>query len=100
MLPCEYLWAWLAAQMNTPTSQNVYGGWITGNNDPSGSYAMGNFLVEYMAVNPGVIDQKLANDIYAWANFYEYANFSAATNTQIVDPASLGLTPLPGLEAN
>lgn len=98
MLPCEYLWAWLASQMNTPTSQNVYGGWITGNNDPSGAYAMGNFLVEYMAANPGQIDQKLANNIYAWANFFEYANFSAATNTAFADPASLGLTPLPEFE--
>ncbi|MCF4100020.1 hypothetical protein [Maritalea mediterranea] len=97
MLPCEYLWAWLASQMNSPSSQNVYGGWITGNNDPSGAYAMGNFLVQYQAANPGVIDQTLANNIYAWANFYEYANFSAATNTQIADPDILGLTPLPDL---
>lgn len=76
MLPCEYLWAWLAAQLAPPTPNNLYANWITENNDPSGAYAMGNFLQQYISNNP--IDEKLAMDVYLAAMEYEYRNFDTA----------------------
>lgn len=98
MLPCEYLWAWLASQMNTPTAQNVYGEWITGNNDPSGAYTMGNFLDAYIQENPGSVDVATANSVYVWAQFFEYANFSGATNAAIFSSIEMKLPKQPAFQ--
>ena len=76
MLPCEYLWPWLAAQLAPPAEGNLYAKWITDNNDPSGAYKMGNFLEQYCKENP--IDENKAMDIYAKAMTYEWQNFAAA----------------------
>ena len=92
MIPCEYLWAWLASQMTAPAPSKVYGAWITENNDPSGAYAMGNFLDAYMAANPATVDPGYATLIYAYAQFFEYANFAAATGAPIQTAAQFGLT--------
>jgi thiaminase/transcriptional activator TenA len=78
MLPCEYLWSWLGEQLSPPSSQNLYAPWVTGNNDPSGAYAMGNFLDAYQKANPDVIDQTTAIHIYTQAMSYEQQNFAAA----------------------
>jgi len=78
MLPCEYLWAWLGAQLSPASNSNLYAPWITGNNYPQGAYAMGNFLVEYQKQNP--IDEDKAQEIYAQAMEYEYQNFAIATD--------------------
>lgn len=80
MLPCEYLWAWLGAQLAPPSPQNLYGSWITGNNDPHGAYALGNFLDEYQKAHPGAIDQNEAIQLYTSAMTYEQQNFAAATS--------------------
>jgi len=74
MIPCEYLWAWIASQLPSPPPSNLYGPWITENNDPSGAYKMGNYLDTYMAANPGMVDQADA-----------LQNFQAATDP--TDPA-------------
>ncbi|HAA12424.1 MAG TPA: TenA family transcriptional regulator [Cytophagales bacterium] len=74
MLPCEYLWAWLGAQLSPPAAGNVYADWITGNDYPSGAYAMGNFL-EAWRQKYG-IDEAKAMDIYTKAITFEYQNFA------------------------
>lgn len=79
MLPCEYLWAWLASQMAPAQPGNVYAGWINENDDPSGAYAIGNFLDMYMERHPMVVDEEKAMRVYQRAQYYEYANFAAAT---------------------
>ncbi|WP_440122302.1 hypothetical protein [Tenacibaculum sp. Ill] len=79
MIPCEYLWAWLAEQLAPTSSKNLYASWIAGNNDPSGAYAIGNFLIEYQKENP--IDEKLATQFYTQAITYEYQNFNTALNS-------------------
>ncbi|WP_428622132.1 hypothetical protein, partial [Sedimenticola sp.] len=56
MLPCEFLWAWLAEQLAPPLHGNIYANWITSNAYPTGAYAMGNFLQDYISKNP--IDEK------------------------------------------
>ena len=78
MIPCEYLWNWLASQLPTPSPQNLYEQWITGNIDPSGAYAMGNFLDAFINSNPGAVDPVLATTLYSTAMSYEQKNFSAA----------------------
>jgi thiaminase/transcriptional activator TenA len=78
MLPCEYLWAWLAAQLAPPHPQNLYAPWITGNADPGSPYAMGNFLETYRAQHPGAVTQEKAIHIYSRAMKFEQRNFSAA----------------------
>ena len=82
MIPCEYLWAWLARQLPTPSPSNLYAAWINENNDPTGAYKMGNYLDTYMAANPGVVDQQDAISIYAAAMNYELQNFADATSTE------------------
>lgn len=76
MIPCEYLWAWLALQMGTPSPANVYKSWVTGNADPSGAYRMGNFLVEYQKTHS--IDVELAKNIYGRSTLGEATNFAHA----------------------
>ena len=78
MLPCEYLWAWLGEQLSPPVMGNLYAPWITGNNDPDGAYAMGNFLVDYQKENH--VDEALATQLYTQAMTYEYQNFNTAVN--------------------
>lgn len=90
MLPCEYLWAWLASEMAPAKPGNVYAGWIKDNMDPSGAYAMGNFLHTYMERNR--VDRRLAIEVYRKATYYEYANFAAATGDKVKDSSDYGLT--------
>lgn len=85
MIPCEYLWAWIASELPAPPPSNLYGPWITENNDPSGAYKMGNYLDTYMAANPGAVDQNDALTVYQAAMSYEVQNFQAANDP--TDPA-------------
>lgn len=79
MIPCEYLWYWLAEQLNPPSPGNLYGPWVTGNDSASGAYAMGNFLDQYQQAHPGAIDEGKAMNIYATAMNFEWQNFLSAT---------------------
>ncbi len=79
MLPCDYLWYWLANQCAPPVPGNLYAPWITGNNDPGGAYAMGNFLELFQEKYPGIIDENKAIRVYSEAMTYEQLNFAAAT---------------------
>jgi thiaminase/transcriptional activator TenA len=76
MLPCEYLWSWLGAELSPASESNLYKPWIDGNNDPSGSYAMGNFIEAYRQEYP--IDETLALKIYKEAMNFEFLNFHTA----------------------
>ncbi len=78
MLPCDYLWSWLAAQLNPPAPQNLYAPWVTGNLGSTGAYAMGNFLDTYQKENPGAVDEQKAAQIYTQAMTFELKNFAAA----------------------
>lgn len=74
MLPCEYLWAWLAQQLAAKRfPNNVYQAWIDDNADPSGAFAMGNFLASYQGLN-----QYMAHDFYSKAMQFELDNFLVA----------------------
>jgi thiaminase/transcriptional activator TenA len=79
MLPCEWLWAWLAAQLQPADPGNLYAPWITGNLNPHSPYALGNFLAGYQAAHPGAIDPHKAIEIYTRAMTFERDNFAAAT---------------------
>ncbi|MBL7710767.1 MAG: hypothetical protein JNJ86_16975 [Chitinophagaceae bacterium] len=77
MIPCEFLWYWLGNQLSPAAPGNLYAPWINGNNDPSGAYAMGNFLQTYQQQNP--VDVNLALQLYTQAMNFELQNFQAAT---------------------
>jgi thiaminase/transcriptional activator TenA len=79
ILPCEYLWAWLAAQLAPPAPQNLYASWVTSNEGAHGAFAIGNFLETYRVTNPGSIDPQKALRIYTQAMTFEQQNFAAAT---------------------
>lgn len=79
MLPCEYLWPWLAQQLAGDTEGNLYASWITENNSAHGAFKMGNFLVDWMQANPGGLDADTATSIYRQAITYEMQNFATAT---------------------
>ena len=74
MLPCEYLWAWLAAQLKPYEDNNPYGFWIKANDYPDGAYAMGNFLQQFISD----IDPATAIQIYSAATKHEYLNFECS----------------------
>lgn len=76
MIPCEYLWYWLANQISPPVQGNLYASWITGNDYPDGAYTMGNFIEQYVKTNP--IDENLAMNLYSQAMNYELQNFISA----------------------
>ncbi len=78
MIPCEYLWAWLGAQLSPPSPGNLYASWINDNNYPDGAYAMGNFLDAYQKTHP--VNETLAKKLYTQAMTYEYKNFQNAGN--------------------
>lgn len=78
MIPCEYLWYWLADQIKPPSTGNLYAPWITGNDSPDGAYAMGNLIEQYGQTNP--IDTTLAMSLYSQAMNFELQNFIAATS--------------------
>lgn len=79
MIPCELLWSWIATQV-APSSPagNLYEPWITGNDDPSGAYKMGNYLASFMAAYPGVVDPVMATNLFAQAMTFEAQNFNSA----------------------
>ena len=76
MLPCEYLWGWLGAQLAGYEDGNLYADWIKGNQGAGGAYAMGNFIEAYRKNNP--IDEEKAMSIYTQAITYERNNFAEA----------------------
>jgi thiaminase/transcriptional activator TenA len=80
MLPCEYLWYWVATQLDKDVSpSNLYRFWVDSNlsdDGPTGAYQMGNLLESYR----GRIDEKQAMGIYQQAMRHELSVFTAATN--------------------
>ena len=80
MLPCEYLWPWLAEQLAGYEKDNLYAFWIKENGSASGAYAMGNFIEQYQ-VNykgtPQAIDEALALEYYKGAMEGEHNDFAA-----------------------
>lgn len=79
MLPCSYLWAWLAEKLNddqVSDNDNIYAFWIKENLGFDGSYRVGNFLDTYNQAHPGAIDEAKAMLIYTEGLKHELANFS------------------------
>ena len=78
MLPCSYLWAWLAEKLNGEhvSDKNIYAFWIKENLSFGGSYRIGNFLDAYNKAHPGEIDEAKAELIYTEGLKHELANFS------------------------
>lgn len=81
-LSCEYLWAWLGAQLSPPAKGNLYASWIHANNDPDAAYAIGNFIDEYQKHHS--INENKAIKLFTQAMNFELQNFEAAT-IQLVD---------------
>ncbi|MDQ7029713.1 MAG: hypothetical protein Q9O62_08030 [Ardenticatenia bacterium] len=77
MIPCDYLWYWLAHQCAPAEKGNLYAPWIEANDDPEPAYALGNFLESYRK-GGGAIDEEKALEIYTQAMTYERENFRAA----------------------
>ncbi|MDR1022720.1 MAG: hypothetical protein LBL94_05555 [Prevotellaceae bacterium] len=77
MLPCEYLWTWVANNLKDKTPEDsLYYFWIKSNEGiPEGAYQMGNLLEAYRSQ----ISEDKAMEIYRKAMNYELAVFNAAT---------------------
>lgn len=85
MIPCEWLWAWLAMQLMSPSpspsavkAANLYQQWLTDNADPSGAYAMANFIDQYRQQHP--VDNSALHEVYIQAMEFELQNFASAFN--------------------
>jgi thiaminase/transcriptional activator TenA len=77
MLPCEYLWTWVANQLNGKVpGSSLYRFWVDANEGvPTGAFQMGNLLETYR----DSIDESKALEIYAKAMNYELEVFKAST---------------------
>lgn len=77
MLPCEYLWHWVASKLQPSASiEGLYYFWIDGNiRTPDGAYQMANMLERYC----GCIDEQKTLEIFRTAMEHELAVFTAAT---------------------
>jgi thiaminase/transcriptional activator TenA len=81
MLPCEYLWTWIANQIDSRTPVgSLYRFWVDSNKGiPNGAYQMGNQLERYRSS----IDESKATEIYTAAMNYELGVFRASTKLSI-----------------
>ena len=98
MLPCEFLWAWLALELAINYQQgpqNLYSSWVTDNTGFDGAFAMGMYLDFYQNEYPNAIDPRTAEGIYGQAMMYELKNFLAATDTPMPPPQVPGETAEP-----
>ena len=77
MLPCEYLWTWVANQLNPIANPDgLYYFWIGGNAGvPNGAYQMANMLEAYR----NEIDENQAKKIFRTAMEHELKVFTSAT---------------------
>ncbi|MFV0581621.1 MAG: hypothetical protein ACK5N4_06205 [Parabacteroides gordonii] len=77
MLPCEYLWNWVANQLDPRTpKESLYRFWIDNNGGiPNGAYQMANMLEQYRSF----VDEAKANEIFRRAMEYELEVFKSAT---------------------
>ncbi len=77
MLPCEYLWNWIANQLAPQMSENdLYHFWIDENGgEPNGAYQMANMLEKYRPE----IDEARAMEIFQTAMQHELTVFTEAT---------------------
>lgn len=78
MLPCEYLWNWVANQLEPLTSKDsLYRFWIDANaGEANGAYQMANILELYR----DQVDEEKANEIFRTAMGHELKVFTSATN--------------------
>lgn len=79
MLPCEYLWNWVANQLDpeVPTD-GLYRFWIDGNGGtPTGAYQMADMLEDYR----NRVDEDKAMEIFKTAMNHELRIFTEATQT-------------------
>lgn len=77
MLPCEYLWYWVACQLDSTTPKDsLYYFWIDGNKQSAnGAFQMANKLEDYRSY----VDESRANEIFRTAMEYELKVFTSAT---------------------
>lgn len=77
MLPCEYLWNWVANELaKTASPDGLYYFWIKGNGGtPEGAYQMANMLEKYR----DRIDDTKAKEIFRTAMNHEKKVFTNAT---------------------
>lgn len=66
MLPCDVLWSWLGATLApNATPSNLYASWITTNDGGyTGAYHLTNFVDQWSAQHPGVLDPAKALQIF------------------------------------
>ncbi|MCD7962432.1 MAG: hypothetical protein LUF90_02530 [Rikenellaceae bacterium] len=77
MLPCEYLWNWVANQIDDSVpAGTIYRFWVDSNRgEPTGGYQMANILEDYRSQ----INESKAKEIFKKAMNYELEVFTAST---------------------
>lgn len=77
MLPCEFLWSWVANELiKKANPKGLYYFWIEMNAGiPNGAYQMANLLEKYRSQ----IDEKKAMDIFTTAMNFELKVFTSST---------------------
>lgn len=80
MLPCEYLWTWVANRLKPDADPaGLYYFWIEQNGGtPTGAYQMANLLERYRSV----IDEEKASAVFIHAMMYEHLVFESATKLE------------------
>lgn len=78
LLPCYYLWSWLALQMKDYDPSNIYKNWIEDNLDMDPSSILSHFLECYRKASPSLFDEAKAMDIFKKSMNFELMNFRDA----------------------
>ena len=85
MLPCEFLWHWLAEQMRADSPPgNLYQFWIEGNASPDGGYRLGN-VIDDLLPDPTGPERAAAHFVFQSAVICEVNFFRSATGQDLLE---------------
>jgi len=93
MLPCYYLWFWMADSLWKHRDNPLYGFWIKGNHSSRSAYTIGNFIDKWQK-DKKPFDEKTAFNIYEKSMRFEQKMFeeehSAAQLERILEVLNHG----------
>ena len=78
LLPCYYLWAWLANELKAYENNNVYGRWIRENQEMMPSILLYDTIETFRRENPMEFNETEALELFGRAMECEWCNFKEA----------------------
>ena len=83
LLPCYYLWAWLANQLKEYENNNIYGKWIRENQEMTPTIILYDAIEAFCRQNPSAFNETEALELFGRAMEYEWNNFTEASEMEL-----------------